>query len=177
MALVAHLGRGLGLGGHGAEFPRLGDVVAHRFLAKHRLAQLHGDQRRQGVVVVRRGDTDRIKTLSDLVEHHPVVGEHLEFGRVEPFPLEQPTDLRVPFFIRIHDRYHVVLGLLHQVGKVRTQPAPPASDLDAVEPVRRAEGRQNVGRRNQRPNGQSGGAQGCAPKKPAAIRRGLHAQH
>ena len=48
MALVAHLGGGLGLGGQRAQLAGFGDVVAERLFAIDGFAQVHGDAWRPG---------------------------------------------------------------------------------------------------------------------------------
>ena len=54
---------------------RLGDIERHRLLHVHVDAALHRPHRREGVVVVRRADEDRVDGVSHLVEHLTVVGE------------------------------------------------------------------------------------------------------
>ncbi len=77
MALVAHLRGDFVLGGHFGQLPRLGDVVAQRLLAVDALAQLHGDHRRQGVMMVGGGDEHGVDLLAELVEHLAVIVEAL----------------------------------------------------------------------------------------------------
>ena len=77
MPLVAHLRRHLVLVRQLAEAAGLGNIVAERLLAIDALAQLHGDQRRRGMVMVGRGDENGVDLLVQLVEHAAVIGEGL----------------------------------------------------------------------------------------------------
>ena len=112
MALVAHLSGGLGLAGHGAQFAGFGDVVAERLFAIHAFTQLHCHHRGQRVVVVGRGNADRVNLLADLVEHHAVIGEGLDLGRVRPLALEPLLYCRMPLLVGVHDGHQVVLALV-----------------------------------------------------------------
>ena len=80
MPLVAHLRGDLVLVRHFAELAGLGDVVAERFLAVDALAQLHGDHRRGGMMVVGRGDEHGVDLLVQLVEHAAVIVEGLDLA-------------------------------------------------------------------------------------------------
>ncbi len=78
MSLIAHLRRHLVLAGHFGQSPRLGNVVAERFLTVDADAQLHGDHGRRGVLMVRRGDEYCVELLGGLVEQAAVIAEAFE---------------------------------------------------------------------------------------------------
>jgi hypothetical protein len=77
MALGAHLRGHFAFGRHCAHGPRLADVVADRLFAIDIDPEFHRDQRRQGVMMIRRGDEHRVNLTVKLVKHLPVIRENL----------------------------------------------------------------------------------------------------
>ena len=64
-ALIAHLGGDFVFGGHLAHGAGFANVVADRFLAIDRFAELHRDHGGKGVLMIRRGDEDGVDVFAD----------------------------------------------------------------------------------------------------------------
>ena len=173
MALVAHLSGGFGLTGHGAQLAGLGNVMGERFLAIHGLAELHCEHGGRRVVMVGRGNEDRVNLLADLVKHHPVIGEHLQFGCVLLFPLQPLLYLGVVLLVRIHDGHQVVLALGHQPVEM-IHAASAAADLDAIEFAAWARSSEQIGDRQETTRGHRAGGQRTLLEKRAAVQCKLH---
>ena len=175
VTLVAHLGGGFGLTGHGAQLAGFGDVVGERLLAIHGFAQLHGHHGGQRVVVVGRGNADRVNLLADLVEHHAVISEDLDLVRVRPLALKPLLYSRMPFLVGVHNGYQILLALFDQPFEV-IHAASAAADLDAIELAARGRSGEKIGDRQETTRGHRAGGQRTVLKKRATVQCKLHSR-
>ena len=124
--LVAQLRHDFAFAGRLHHEPDFADAVGQRLLAVDVLAQLHGHDRGQGVVMIGDGDEDGVDVLMDLVEHLAIVVELLDAGRLDVGPLvvDEFLALRhVPFV-------HVAKGDELLVGRGGYRRLPLVDDAD-----------------------------------------------
>ncbi len=119
------------------------DVMADRFFAVNIFSGLHGHHGDFGVVMIGRGDKHRVNIFPNLVKHHAVIGEHLEFVRVAVVIFQPVFDAGVLSRIRVNDGVKVLAELVNHCVQV-SRSANAAADLDAVELVQRAGGREKI---------------------------------
>jgi len=127
LALVAHLGDHAVTPRLGDELPRLFDRVCQRFLDINVEAEPDGQQRRQRVLMVGRGDQYGVQLTPHRVKQPAVISEGADRGGVgRGRHLAYPFQSRIkPMLVRIHDRDE---PLFTQGGNVDSNPLQAAAD-------------------------------------------------
>ena len=109
--------------------------------------------------MVGRGNADHVNLLAHLVEHHAVIGEGPDFGRILPFALQPLLYCRMSFFVRVHNGNEVVLASGDYPVDVTAHATAPAADLDDLELVAGTRGGEEVGDGKKTTGGHSTGGE------------------